>query len=471
MTEHNAPDISVRPVRMAKSRAEKAKFIEIAPGKHIEASVSMRKLEKRIVRLCAMACTDYGMIEDGDKIAVAMSGGKDSYVLLDALLKLKARAPVHFDIIAVHVNQHIPGSPTHLLEAWLKEKGVTYHIENQDTYSITQKLIPSGKNVCSLCARLRRGILYRVAKELGCTKIALGHQMDDVVSTLLLNMFYGGRIKAMPPVLRSDDGCNTVIRPLIYLREYEMSRWAEICGYPLFPKDLCGVGENLKRKEIKALMTQWDKEFDSRIYNLFMSTTRVAASQLADKTLYDFTHFCRIADCNAAHETDDCAACLGRKSMLTITTPAFAHEAEIPMRYTQEGENLSPELVFSGVPANARSLVLLSDDPDAPDPEAPKRIWLHWLVVNIPTETAGFAEGVSDYPQGCRIAVNDSGVRGWSGPRPPIGRHRYYFKLYALDTTLDLPENFTRSQVEAAMAGHVIESAVTMGTYLLSSNR
>ena len=138
--------------------------------------------------------------------------------------------------------------------------------------------------------------------------------------------------------------------------------------------------------------------------------------------------------------------------MLTITTPAFAHEAEIPMRYTQEGENLSPELVFSGVPANARSLVLLSDDPDAPDPEAPKRIWLHWLVVNIPTETAGFAEGVSDYPQGCRIAVNDSGV-------------------YALDTTLDLPENFTRSQVEAAMAGHVIESAVTMGTYLLSSNR
>ena len=196
MTEHNAPDISVRPVRMAKSRAEKAKFIEIAPGKHIEASVSMRKLEKRIVRLCAMACTDYGMIEDGDKIAVAMSGGKDSYVLLDALLKLKARAPVHFDIIAVHVNQHIPGSPTHLLEAWLKEKGVTYHIENQDTYSITQKLIPSGKNVCSLCARLRRGILYRVAKELGCTKIALGHQMDDVVSTLLLNMFYGGRINA-----------------------------------------------------------------------------------------------------------------------------------------------------------------------------------------------------------------------------------------------------------------------------------
>ena len=157
--------------------------------------------------------------------------------------------------------------------------------------------------------------------------------------------------------------------------------------------------------------------------------------------------------------------------MLTITTPAFAHEAEIPMRYTQEGENLSPELVFSDVPANARSLVLLSDDPDAPDPEAPKRIWLHSLVVIIPTETAGFAEGVSDYPQGCRIAVNDSGVRGWSGPRPPIGRHRYYFNLYALDTTLDLPENFTRSQVEAAMAGHVIESAVTMGTYLLSSNR
>lgn len=294
MTDQTLADLSAHPVRMPKSRADKAKYIEIAPAKHIEASVSMRKLEKRIVRLTAMACTDYGMIRDGDKIAVAMSGGKDSYVLLDALLKLKARAPVHFDIVAVHVKQHIPGSPTHLLEAWLKQKGVAYHIEDQDTYSITQKLIPSGKNVCSLCARLRRGILYRVARELGCTKIALGHQMDDVVSTLLLNMFYGGRIKAMPPILRSDDGHNTVIRPLIYLRESEMRRWAEICAYPLFPKDLCGVGENLKRKEIKALMAEWDKRYDGRVYNLFMSTTRVAASQLADKALYDFENFRRI---------------------------------------------------------------------------------------------------------------------------------------------------------------------------------
>lgn len=305
MTDITPDAVPVRPVRMPKSRADKAKYIEIAPGRHIEASVSMRKLEKRIVRLAAKACIDYDMIRDGDKIAVAMSGGKDSYVLLDALLKLKARAPVHFDIIAVHVKQNIPGSPTHLLEEWLRQKDVEYHIEDQDTHSIIQKLIPSGRNVCSLCARLRRGILYRVARELGCTKIALGHQMDDVVSTLLLNLFYGGRIKAMPPVLRSDDGTNTVIRPLIYLRESEMRRWAEICGYPLFPKDLCGVGENQKRKEIKALMAQWDKEHNGRVYNLFMSTTRVAASQLADKTLYDFSAFRRLAQEPEQSEDDE----------------------------------------------------------------------------------------------------------------------------------------------------------------------
>lgn len=297
--------IPMHPVRMAKSRAEKAKYIEIAPGRHVQASVSMRKLEKRIVRLTAQACTDYGMIEEGDKIAVAMSGGKDSYVLYDVLRKLQARAPVHFELIAVHVNQHIPGSPTHLLEDWLKQKGAVYHIEDQDTHSIIKRLIPSGRSVCSLCSRLRRGILYRTARELGCTKIALGHQMDDVVSTLLLNMFYGGRLKAMPPVLRSDDGKNTVIRPLIYLRESEMRRWAEICQYPLFPKDLCGAGENLKRKEIKALMAQWDKDYDSRIYNLFMSTTRVAASQLADKTLFDFHNFQRIGPAAAAGGAQD----------------------------------------------------------------------------------------------------------------------------------------------------------------------
>lgn len=286
--------------KMTKSREQAVKFIEVAPGQHIPASVSMRKLEKRIVRLVSKAILDYKMIEDGDKIMVCMSGGKDSYVLLDALVRLQKRAPISFSVIAMHVAQGIPGAPTEKLENWLKAKGVPYHIEHQDTYSIVQELIPSGRNVCSLCARLRRGIVYRVAGELGCNKIALGHQMDDVVSTLLLNMFYGGGIKAMPPILRSDDHKNIVIRPLIYLREYEMAKWAEICEYPLFPKDLCSAGENLQRKEIKAMMARWDKEYDSRIYNLFMSTTRVAASQLADKTLFDFENFCRIGPNNKA---------------------------------------------------------------------------------------------------------------------------------------------------------------------------
>ncbi len=280
--------------KMAKSREQAVKFIEIAPGRHVPASVSMRKLEKRIVRLVSKAILDYKMIEDGDKIMVCMSGGKDSYVLLDALARLQKRAPISFSIVAMHVAQGIPNAPTEKLEEWLKTKGVPYHIEYQDTYSIVQELIPSGRNVCSLCARLRRGIVYRVAGELGCNKIALGHQMDDVVSTLLLNMFYGGGIKAMPPILRSDDHKNIVIRPLIYLREYEMAKWAEICEYPLFPKDLCSAGENLQRKEIKAMMARWDKEYDSRVYNLFMSTTRVAASQLADKNLFDFENFRRI---------------------------------------------------------------------------------------------------------------------------------------------------------------------------------
>lgn len=285
------------PVRMSRSRRpHAAKLIEIHPGHHIEASVSMRKLEKRITRLVAKAILDYHMLDNGDKVMVCMSGGKDSYVLLDALMRLQKRAPIHFDLVAVHLDQNLPNAPTQQLIDWLQAKGVDYHIEHQDTYSIVQRIIPEGRNVCSLCARLRRGILYRLAGELGCNKIALGHQMDDVVSTLLLNMFYGGGIKAMPPILRSDDRKNIVIRPLIYLREHELAKWARICNYPLFPKDLCGAGENLQRKEIKALLTQWDADYDSRVYNLFMSTTRVAASQLSDKTLYDFEHFRRIGE-------------------------------------------------------------------------------------------------------------------------------------------------------------------------------
>lgn len=254
-------------------------------------SVSQKKLTKRIIRQTAQAITDFSMIEEGDKVMVAMSGGKDSYVLLDALRTLQKRAPISFELLAVTVNPHIPQFPAETLRAYFEAEGVPYHIEDQDIYSIIQKLIPEGKSVCSLCARLRRGVLYRLAGELGCTKIALGHHMDDIVGTLLLNLFYGGRLKAMPPVLRSDDGKHTVIRPLAYVREYETEKFAKLRGYPLAPKGLCGAGENLKRQEIKELMKSWDREFPGRVYNLFMSLQRVSPSHLMDKSLYDFHNF------------------------------------------------------------------------------------------------------------------------------------------------------------------------------------
>ena len=264
---------------------------ETPPSDRNRKSVSQKKLEKRVVRLAAEAITDFGMIKEGDKVMVAMSGGKDSYVLLDTLKTLQSRAPIRFELLAVNVNQHIPEFPLDALRAHLESTGVPFHIEDQDTYAIIQKLIPEGRNVCSLCARLRRGILYRVARETGCTKIALGHHMDDIVSTLLLNLFYGGRLKSMPPVLLNDRKDCTVIRPLAYVRESETSRLAKVRGYPLAAKGICGAGENLKRQEIKALMKSWDRDFPGRIYNIFMSLTRVTPSHLLDRTLYDFERF------------------------------------------------------------------------------------------------------------------------------------------------------------------------------------
>lgn len=256
-------------------------------------SVSQRRLAKRIIKLTAEAVTDFGMIQDGDKVLVAMSGGKDSFVLLEALKTLQARAPIDFSLVAVNIHQHIPQFPVETLRAYLEDCGVPYHIEDQDTYAIIQRLIPDGQNVCSLCSRLRRGILYRVADELGCTKIALGHHMDDIVSTFLLNVFYGGRLKGMPPILRSDDGRHVVIRPLAYVREYETEKMAKIRNYPLIGKGLCGAGENKKRTELKALIRQWDRECPGRVYNIFMSMKRVSPSHLMDSGIYDFGTFTR----------------------------------------------------------------------------------------------------------------------------------------------------------------------------------
>jgi tRNA 2-thiocytidine biosynthesis protein TtcA len=246
------------------------------------------KLEKRLCRLVGQAIVDYNMVEEGDKVMVCLSGGKDSYGLLDILLKLRQRAPIDFDIVAVNLDQKQPGFPEHVLPEYLKALGVPFHIEEQDTYSIVKDKIPEGKTMCSLCSRLRRGILYRVASELGATKIALGHHRDDILQTLFLNMFFGGKLKGMPPKLQSDDGRHVVIRPLAYVAEKDLVRWAEHRQFPIIPCTLCGSQENLQRKHVAAMLREWDKKHPGRVDNLFSALQNVVPSHLADGTLYDF---------------------------------------------------------------------------------------------------------------------------------------------------------------------------------------
>ncbi|MEX5745868.1 tRNA 2-thiocytidine(32) synthetase TtcA [Massilia sp. X63] len=246
------------------------------------------KLHKRLCRLVGQAIGDFNMIEDGDKVMVCLSGGKDSYALLDILMTLRERAPIHFDIVAVNLDQKQPNFPAEILPAYLEKLGIPYHIENQDTYSIVKRLVPEGKTTCSLCSRLRRGILYRVADELGCNKIALGHHRDDILETFFLNMFFGGKLKGMPAKLVSDDGKHMVIRPLAYVKEADTERYAEVKGFPIIPCDLCGSQENLQRKQIKAMLRDWEKKHPGRVENVFSSLSTVVPSHLQDRKLFGF---------------------------------------------------------------------------------------------------------------------------------------------------------------------------------------
>jgi len=257
-----------------------------APARRIERETN--KLEKRLCRQVGQAITDYDMIGEGDKVMVCLSGGKDSYTLLDILIKLQRRAPVRFDLVAVNLDQKQPGFPADVLPAYLSKLGIPFHIENQDTYSVVKDKIPEGKTMCSLCSRLRRGILYRVADELGATRIALGHHRDDILQTLFLNMFFGGKLKAMPPKLVSDDGRHLVIRPLAYVAEKDIVRWAAERAFPLIPCTLCGSQENLQRKQVAAMLQEWEKKHPGRLQNMFSALQNVVLSHLADGTHYDF---------------------------------------------------------------------------------------------------------------------------------------------------------------------------------------
>ena len=246
------------------------------------------KLQQRLRRATGQAIMDFRMIEDGDRVMVCLSGGKDSYTMLDMLLALREKAPVDFELVAVNLDQKQPGFPEHVLPDYLTELGVPFHVLEQDTYSTVQRVIPEGKTTCGLCSRLRRGALYTFAEAEGFTKIALGHHRDDIVETLFLNLFHGGALYAMPPKLLSDNGKHVVIRPLAYCKEKDIAAWAEHRAYPIIPCNLCGSQPNLQRNAIKAMLSEWDRRYPGRVETIFRAIGNVAPSQLADRELFDF---------------------------------------------------------------------------------------------------------------------------------------------------------------------------------------
>ncbi len=259
-----------------------------APALSQKQQFEANKLTKRLRRLAGQAIADYGMIEANDKVMVCLSGGKDSYGLLDILLKLKQNSPVPFEVFAFNLDQKHPGYPEHILPEYLTGLGVPFQIAEQDTYSTVKRLIPEGKTMCSLCSRLRRGVIYRVASEVGATKIALGHHRDDLVNTLFLNMFFGGKMKAMSPKLVSDDGRHVVIRPLAYVEEADLEAYAAYKQFPIIPCDLCGSQDNLQRQQVKQMLKDWEKKFPGRIDSIFRSLQNIAPSHLLDRGLFDF---------------------------------------------------------------------------------------------------------------------------------------------------------------------------------------
>ncbi|ULA68579.1 MAG: putative C32 tRNA thiolase [Nitrospira sp.] len=260
-----------------------------SPARPPAQSEAIERLETRLCRLVGQAIADYRMIEDGDKVMVCLSGGKDSYGLLEILLSLRSRAPIHFDIIAVNLDQKQPGFPADVLPEYLTRRGVPFHIETRDTYSVVKRLIPEGQTTCSLCSRLRRGHLYRLATELGTTKMALGHHRDDILETLLLNLFFTGKMKAMPPKLRSKSGRHVVIRPLAYVKEADLARYATLLQFPIIPCDLCGSQEDLKRKQVKQMLQEWNQRFPGSNDSMFAALGNIAPSLLLDRSLFNFS--------------------------------------------------------------------------------------------------------------------------------------------------------------------------------------